>query len=68
MCFPSLHLLQDNLEDEDTYIYLQCIHGLVEVANYSPDVVINLLTKEFAHVEDRKYVDDKQGERAVELK
>ena len=56
------------MEDEDTYIYLQSIHGLVEVANFSPEVVIDLLTREFASVEERKYVDDKQGERAVELK
>ena len=56
------------MEDEDTYIYLQCIHGLVAVADYNPEVVINLLTKEFGNVEERKYADDKQGERAVELK
>ena len=56
------------MEDEDTYIYLQSIHGLVEAANFSPESVINLLTKEFAQVQDRKYADDKQGERAVQLK
>ena len=60
--FCSPH--QDNLEDEDTYIYLQAINGLVACANDNPTVIIDLLTREFAQIEDRKH----HGEKAVELR
>eukprot|EP00095_Tigriopus_kingsejongensis_P012027 maker-scaffold593_size129216-snap-gene-0.30 protein:Tk12027 transcript:maker-scaffold593_size129216-snap-gene-0.30-mRNA-1 annotation:"transmembrane and coiled-coil domain-containing protein 7" len=59
-------IFQDNLEDDDTYIYLQAINGLVACANYNPPVVIDLMTKEFALLDDRKFSGG--GDKAVELR
>lgn len=47
-------LFQANLEDTDTYIYLNSIRGLVACARYSPDMVLETLAKEFSIVQDRK--------------
>ena len=53
---------QDNLEDDDTYIYLQCVNGLVAVADRDPDEVVDVLTREFALLDDRKCHKDKAME------
>jgi len=47
-------LFQANLEDSDTYIYLNSIRGLVACARYRPDLVLETLAKEFSIVQDRK--------------
>ena len=47
-------LFQANLEDSDTYLYLSSIRGLVIVARHSPDQVLEVLTREFALVGERK--------------
>ena len=47
-------LFQANLEDSDTYLYLASIRGLVIVARHSPDQVLEVLTREFALVGERK--------------
>lgn len=54
------------MEDDDSYIYLQSINGLVACASLSPDFVISLLTREFAQIDDRKSVGG--GDKAVELR
>jgi len=56
-------LFQANLEDTDTYIYLNSIKGLVACARYSPDLVLETLTKEFSIVQDRKMEETKVGEQ-----
>ena len=40
----------DSLEDEDTYIYLSCINGLVSSARYRTEPVLDTLTREFTQV------------------
>merc|ERR1719510_1633386 len=47
-------LFQANLEDSDTYLYPASIRGLVIVARHSPDQVLEVLTREFALVGERK--------------
>ena len=42
-------------------MYLQSINGLVATANYDPDLIIDLLTKEYVHLDDRKFVDKDRG-------
>ncbi len=53
---------QESLEDEDTYIYLQAINGLVSCACHHPDLVVDLLTREFAHLDDRRFNKKDKGE------
>ena len=43
-------LFQANLADEDTYIYLSSIAGLVACASHRPELVLECLTKEFSQV------------------
>ena len=43
-------LFQANLADEDTYIYLSSIAGLVACASHRPELVLECLTKEFPQV------------------
>ena len=59
--------MQDNLEDDDTYIYLQCVNGLVAVADRDPDEVVDVLTREFALLDDRKCHKDKAMEVRTKL-
>ncbi|TRY61857.1 hypothetical protein TCAL_11238 [Tigriopus californicus] len=59
-----MDIFKDNLADEDTYIYLQAIYGLVACANYDPALVIDVLTREYALIDDRKYI----GEGAIEVR
>ena len=47
-------VFQSNLEDEDTYIYLNSISGLVACARYRADIVLEVLTKEFSLIQSRK--------------
>merc|ERR1712045_734148 len=47
-------VFQSNLADEDTYIYLNSISGLVACARYRSDVVLEVLTKEFSLIQSRK--------------
>merc|ERR1719270_1496875 len=46
-------LFQSNLTDEDTYIYLSSISGLVACARHRPEMVLDTLTKEFSMVQSR---------------
>ncbi len=60
-------IYQENLEDEDTYIYLQSINGLVACANHNPELVVDLLTREFGCFDDRGYHKDKAVEVRTKL-
>eukprot|EP00088_Acartia_fossae_P066531 TRINITY_DN8255_c0_g1_i2.p1 TRINITY_DN8255_c0_g1~~TRINITY_DN8255_c0_g1_i2.p1 ORF type:complete len:1085 (-),score=304.99 TRINITY_DN8255_c0_g1_i2:578-3832(-) len=55
----------DSLEDEDTYIYLSCINGLVSSARYRTEPVLDTLTKEFTQVYQRKNLDE---DKTVEVR
>lgn len=55
-------LFQSNLTDEDTYIYLSSISGLVGVARYRPDLVLETLTREFSMVQTRTIKTEEGGE------
>jgi len=46
-------IFQSNLEDEDSYIYLSSIAGLVSCGRHRPEQVLDCLTKEFSLVQDR---------------
>ena len=46
-------LFQSNLTDEETYINFSSISGLVAVARYRPDLVLETLTREFSMVQTR---------------
>jgi len=46
-------IFQSNLVDEDSYIYLSSISGLVACASYRTDLVLDCLTKEFSMVEGK---------------
>ena len=46
-------LFQSNLTDEDTYIYLSSISGLVACGRHRPEMVLDTLTKEFSMVQSR---------------
>jgi len=52
----------ESLEDEDTYIYLSAITGLVSCARYSTEEVLATLTTEFTQVYQRKNLGDKAME------
>jgi len=60
-------LFQSNLEDSDTYIYLNAIKGLVVCASYCPNPVLEVLVKEFGLVSDRK-IENKEGEQEMQLR
>ena len=55
-------LFQSNLTDEDTYIYLSSISGLVAVARHRPDLVLETLTREFSMVQTRTIKTEEGGE------
>merc|ERR1712032_1592128 len=55
-------LFQSNLTDEDTYIYLSSISGLVGVARYRPDLVLETLTRGFSMVQTRTIKTEEGGE------
>lgn len=57
-------IFRENLEDEDTYLYLQSIAGLVACAWHDPNAAVDLLAREFAHLDDRRHHSD----RAVEIR
>jgi len=57
-------LFVDSIEDEDTYIYLSCINGLVSCARYRAEPVLDTLTREFTQVYQRKDL----GDQAVEAR
>jgi len=53
-------IFQSNLEDEDSYIYLSSITGLVSCGRYRPELVLDCLTKEFCMVLDRNIKQDQE--------
>ena len=57
-------IFTDNLNDQDTYIYLQAIKGLSACSFHKPDIVINRLCREYAILDDAKY----PGEKAIEIR
>lgn len=57
-------IFQDSLEDDDTYIYLASISGLVSCVRYNPDSILQILTDEFSMVYQRKNL----GEKAMEVR
>jgi len=57
-------LFVDSIEDDDTYIYLSCINGLVSCARYRTEQVLDTLTREFTQVYQRKHL----GDQAVEIR
>ena len=61
-------LFQSNLEDEDTYIYLSSISGLVSCARYRSDLVLETLTKEFSLVQSRSLAQDEEKVMTVRTK
>merc|ERR1719510_2158312 len=61
-------LFQANLEDSDTYLYLASIRGLVIVARHSPDQVLEVLTREFALVGERKMERSEEDGEEKEMK
>merc|ERR1719151_461918 len=65
-------LFQANLEDSDTYLYLASIRGLVIVARHSPDQILEVLTREFALVGERKMEKseelDEEEEKEVKIR
>merc|ERR550539_417365 len=61
-------LFQSNLADEDTYIYLNSISGLVACARYRSDVVLEALTKEFSHVQTRRLAQDQSEEEMMTVR
>ena len=61
-------LFQSNLEDEDTYIYLSSISGLVSCARYRSDLVLETLTKEFSLVQSRSLEQDQSEEKVMTVR
>jgi len=55
-------IFQSNLEDEDSYIYLSSIAGLVSCGRHRPEQVLDCLTKEFGLVQERKIKQEEEGE------
>ena len=58
-------IFQSNLTDEDTYIYLSSISGLVACARYRADLVLESLTKEFSMVQTRTIMTGDAGDDEV---
>ncbi|CAH1985968.1 unnamed protein product [Acanthoscelides obtectus] len=52
-----LNLFQQNLKNEDSYIYLSAIGGLAALADVFPDTVLNVLCEEYSDT-SKKYNDD----------
>ena len=57
-------IFNKNLDDSDTYIYLQAVKGLASCSFHKPDLVIEKLCHEFAHLDDAKY----PGDKALEIR
>jgi len=55
-------IFQSNLEDEDSYIYLSSIAGLVSCGRHRPEQVLECLTKEFGLVQERKIIQEEDKE------
>jgi len=60
-------VLVDSLEDEDTYIYCAAINGLVACATYNTDMALDILTKEFCILRQRKGLEDKSVEIRLKI-
>merc|ERR1712059_23958 len=60
-------LFQSNLEDSDSYIYLNAIKGLVVCAIHRPDPVLEVLVREFGLASDRK-MENKDDEQEMQLR
>jgi len=58
-------IFQSNLEDEDSYIYLTSITGLVSCGRYRPELVLDCLTKEFCMVQDRNLKQEQDQMMAI---
>ncbi|KAK5646608.1 hypothetical protein RI129_005072 [Pyrocoelia pectoralis] len=43
-----LKIFQQNLKDEDSFIYLSSINGLAAMADIFPDIILKVLTEEFS--------------------
>ena len=57
-------IFQNNLNDTDTYIYLQAIKGLAQCSFHNPDLIINRLCREYAILDEKKY----PGDKGVEIR
>jgi len=57
-------IFNSNLNDPDTYIYLQAIKGLANCSFHKPELVIDKLGHEFGHLDDTKY----PGEKGIEVR
>jgi hypothetical protein len=51
-------LFSESLEDDDTYIYLAGINGLVATARFNTEQVLDTLTREYSMVTQRSYLED----------
>jgi len=61
-------LFVSSLEDDDTYIYLSSINGLVSCARYNTDKVLDILTREYTEVYQRQPGLTDNSEKAVEVR
>lgn len=61
-------IFQSNLEDEDSYIYLSSITGLVSCGRYRPELVIECLTKEFCLVQERKIKQEEGDDKEMAIR
>ncbi|XP_026465372.1 transport and Golgi organization protein 6 homolog isoform X1 [Ctenocephalides felis] len=61
-----LCILQENLKNEDSYIYLAVIKSLTEVSKVCPEDVIELLTQEYLNNRHDKF--QKDGKEELRLK
>ena len=62
---------QQNLQSNESYVYLSAINGLVAVADQYSEVVVNTLTEEYLNISQRVQLDDeirvKLGEALVRI-
>jgi len=61
-------IFQSNLEDEDSYIYLTSISGLVSCGRYRPELVLDCLTKEFCIVQDRSIIQEQEEDQMMAIR
>ena len=62
-----IEIFRANLEHEDTYIYLQCIHGLAACASKHINLVISILTKQFSSLDESNLGPDIVLQRRTKL-
>ena len=62
-----IEIFRLNLEHEDTYIYLQCIHGLAACASKPTNLVISILTKQFSSLDESNLEPDTVLQRRTKL-